>query len=102
MSWNIDCMKDEITLKDTTQANACGIDLTVTLMDVALLLVMNQFGSTYHSLIFQIGLLTFADNAKLEFHLNEFLTKQDILDNMKANFTDGKTNTAAAIELVHC
>ena len=47
---------------------------------------------------FQIGLLTFADDAKLEFHLNEFLSKREILDNIKANFTDGKTNTAAAIE----
>ncbi len=46
----------------------------------------------------QVGLITFADDARLEFHMNEFQTKLDILDNVKANYTGGKTNTASAIE----
>ena len=46
---------------------------------------------------FQIGLITFADEAKLEFYMNEFTTKTEILNNLKARYTGGKTNTAGAI-----
>ena len=50
----------------------------------------SNFGGT------RVGLLTFADNAKLEFHLNQFTDKRELMNALNVRYTGGKTNTADA------
>ena len=46
----------------------------------------------------RIGLLTYGDNPKFEFNLNEYLDSDtELLNAINVRFTDGTTNTADAI-----
>jgi len=45
----------------------------------------------------RIGLVTFANDYKLEFDLNEYTEKIDILNAINVYYTQGTTNTSAAI-----
>lgn len=44
----------------------------------------------------RVGLLTFADNAKLEFNLNKYTEKRELMNALNVRYTGGKTNTADA------
>ena len=47
----------------------------------------------------RIGLLLFSDNIKLEFNLNEYSTRLDIIEHVqRIPYTRGSTNTAAALQ----
>lgn len=45
----------------------------------------------------QIGLLTFSDNVSIQFQLNNFTDKRQLLEAVNAPYTRGSTNTAYAI-----
>ena len=45
----------------------------------------------------QVGAVTFANDVSLEFHLNSFSTKFEILNALDLMYTGGSTNTAAAL-----
>ncbi len=48
----------------------------------------------------RVGLLTYSDNARLYFNLNDYGNKYDILNALPPYYTGGTTNTAGAIRLV--
>ena len=45
----------------------------------------------------RVGMLTFGNEAKLAFQLNEYNDKQDLLGAVNVRYTGGTTNTADAI-----
>lgn len=45
----------------------------------------------------QVGLLTFSDNVSIQFQLNNFTDKRQLLEAINAPYTRGSTNTAYAI-----
>jgi Mg-chelatase subunit ChlD len=46
----------------------------------------------------RVSVISFANNASVKFHLDQYTTKQDILDGISMNYVGGTTNTAAGLE----
>ncbi len=61
---------------------------------------MTKYICTYVCIIYcRVGLLTFADDAKLEFNLNSYMTQMELLNALHIRYTGGTTNTSGAIRL---
>jgi len=50
--------------------------------------------------ISRVGLITFSDNAVLQFHLNRYRTKAALLQAVNVPYLTGATNTAQAIRFL--
>ena len=46
----------------------------------------------------RVSLITFANAAKVQFHLDDFDTKQETLDGLSVTYSGGSTNTAAGLQ----
>ena len=49
----------------------------------------------------RVAMETFANRAKVHFHLNEFQDKSDVIDQFSYVYEGGSTNTADAIRVSH-